>query len=156
MRCSTRLGLVDVYGFKIAAGDIAVRGDGNVQQISGRERIAQELACWLIEPLGTDTIYRRFGSTLADLIGSPVSDEVLADVRAEVYRVVGNYIEYQKRQVSEAMESGAYDFLSVWSPDDIINSFDGIDIEAVADSVQVTVKLTTAAGETVTVVQTSV
>ena len=54
-----------MYGLKIADGDIAVRGDGDVTQVSGAERLSQEISCWLLEPLGTDPMYPKFGSDLA-------------------------------------------------------------------------------------------
>lgn len=144
-----------MYGLKIAGGDIAVRGDGRVSEVEGSERLRQEISHWLLEPLGTDTLYRRFGSTLGEMVGSPMLPDYIAEVRAEVSRVVGNYLEYQKRMISEDKIKGDAVFLSNWKDDDIIDTIDGIDVRSVADTLYVTVKLTTVAGTRVTVVQTS-
>ena len=142
-----------MYCLKIADGDIAIRGDGNSVKLTGAERIRQELLCWLMEPLGSDTLYSRFGSSLWDKVGSPMLDEYIADVRAEVVRVVNNYVEYQNRQINADLLKGEVAFLSNWSDDDIIKSFDGVAVKAVADTLEVTVQLTTVAGSSVVVKQ---
>lgn len=144
-----------MYGLKVSNGDLAVRGDGNVVKITGAERIKQELSHWLLEPLGTDTLYKRFGSTLDNLVGSPILNEYLTEVRSECSRVVQNYVEYQKRQINEDRLRGEDVFMANWKSDDIINSVNGISVKTVADTVRVTVKLTTAGGTLVTVVQES-
>ena len=144
-----------MYGLKISNGDFAVRGDGHVVEITGRNRIEQELAHWLLEPIGTDTLYARFGSRLGELIGSPMLDEYIAEVRSECGRVVQNYVEYQKRQMNEDLLKGETYFLKNWADDDIIESVDGITVKTVADRVRVTVKLTTAAGNRIEVAQES-
>ena len=55
-----------MYTLKIVNGDFAVKGDGNIVQLTGAQRIRQELACWLLEPLGTDKYYSKFGSAIGD------------------------------------------------------------------------------------------
>lgn len=142
-----------MYTFKLVDGDIAVRGDGNIQKISGAERIEQELACWILEPLGSDAMYPRFGSKLSESIGSPALDEYLLDIRAEVTRVVNNYIAYQQRQVDKYRSGSEQDFIDAWNDDDLISVVNGIDISVLADTVQVTVTLTTAGGRSVRVSQ---
>ncbi len=144
-----------MYGIKIAGGDIVVRGDGDVVEISGAERVQQELSHWLMEPLGTDPIYVNFGSTLWDSVGNVASEEHINEVRDEVSRVVSNYVAYQKRQISEDMAKGQGRFMRNWGYGDIIKSVDGIDVSAVADTVYVQVKLTLADGTSVTVNQQS-
>jgi len=138
-----------MYGLKMADGDIAVRGDGNVTEISGRERIEQELSHWLLEPVGTDTIYGGFGSTLQDCVGNPMLDEYISDVRSEVLRVLGNYIEYQNRMIKRDRERDVSTYLRNWPDEDIVVSVSRIDVTAVADTLKVRIELTTAAGTTI-------
>lgn len=142
-----------MYGFKLSGGDIAVRGDGNVSTVTGHERIKQELACWLLEPIGTDPLYPRFGSSLNELIGSPMIEEYTSRVRREVQRVVANYIEYQKNQMNDDMLKGETVYLSNWQDSDIISSVQSIRLNAVADDLHVRVELNTVGGETVVVEQ---
>ena len=143
-----------MYCLELADGDLAIRGDGNSVQLTGARRIEQELSCWLVEPIGSDSMYGRFGSRLWDFVGSPMIDSYIADVRAEVVRVVNNYIEYQKRQINEDILKGEGVFLSNWGDDDIIQRFDGVAINVVADTLEVTVQLTTVAGSSVIVERT--
>ena len=140
-----------MYGFRLAGGDIAVRGDGNVSVVTGAERIKQELACWLLEPLGTDVLYPGFGSTLRDIIGSPMLEEYMSRVRSEVARVVGNYIEYQKNQINESIMASEVDFLTNWQEDDVITDVGGIRMSMMADELHVRVELRLAGGENVVV-----
>ena len=143
-----------MYGLKVTNGDLAVMGDGNVVQVEGQERLQQEIAHWLLEPLGTDTLYNRFGSTLDELVGSPMLPQYIAEVRAEVGRVVQNYMAYQTRQMNEDRAKGEDVFLKNWRDGDIIETLDGIAVNAVADTLTVTVKLTTVAGSKLTITQT--
>ena len=144
-----------MYGIKVVNGDLLVRGDGNVVEISGADRVKQELSHWLIEPLGSDTVYRRFGSTLWDSVGEPVLSQTLNEISAEVERVVNNYIAYQKRQVNEDMLRGVDAFSRNWGADDIIDSVASIDVSAVADTVYVKVELVLSSGDRVVIRQSS-
>ena len=144
-----------MYGLKIVDGDFAMTGDGNIVQITGADRIRQELSHWLLEPLGTDTIYSKFGSSLWDSVGEPMIAEAISDVKSEVSRVVRNYVAYQKRQINEDMLASTDRFMKNWGYDDIIDTVNSIEVNAVADTLYVTVELTTASGETITVEQQS-
>ena len=142
-----------MYTFKIVDGDLAVRGDGNITQLTGAQRIRQELACWLLEPLGTDRFYSKFGSTVGDMIGSPAIEDYLNELQVEVERVVNNYVSYQRGQIQALRSGNAADAINSWSDDDVIASVNSIEVEAIADTVKVTVTLSTAAGQGITVSQ---
>lgn len=139
-----------MYNLKIVDGDLAVQGNGDLVQISGPERIAQELSCWVLEPLGTDFIYPKFGSDLNEHIGSIMSQDELLEVRSEVTRLVRNYVTYQQRQISEANLSG---LVNVWHDNDIVQRIDSIEVQNVADTIEVSVSLTTVGGDRVSVRQ---
>ena len=135
-----------MYGLKVTNGDLAVMGDGNCVLVEGRERLAQEISHWLLEPLGTDALYNRFGSTLDQIIGSPMLAEYIAEVRTEVGRVLQNYMAYQTRQMNEDRLKGDEVFLKNWKDEDIIDAVEGLSVKAVADTLKVTIKLFTVAG----------
>lgn len=138
---------------KMVNGDISVRGDGNSVEVTGVERLVQEISHWLIEPLGTDQLYAKFGSSLWDQVGDPLIDKCVVDVKAEVYRVVSNYVAYQKRQMQEDLNASPDLFMRKWGNDDIVDEFKGVDVNVVADTLYVTVKLKTASGAEFTVNQ---
>ena len=142
-----------MYSLKIVDGDLAMLGDGTIAKVSGAERIRQDLSCWLLEPLGADVMYRNFGSTLGERIGSAITADSLLEVKAEVTRVVNNYIEYQKKQYGDAQLRTTESVVNAWSPDDMIARVDYIHVDSVADTVVVVVKLTTAAGMGISIEQ---
>ena len=142
-----------MYTLKIVNGDFAVKGDGNIAQLTGAQRIRQELACWLLEPLGTDKYYSKFGSAIGDMIGSPILGEYLNELQVEVERVVNNYVSYQRNQIQSLRSGNVEDAVNSWNDDDVIAAVNSIEVEAIADTVKVTVTLTTAAGQGITVSQ---
>lgn len=142
-----------MYSLKIVDGDLAMLGDGNITQVSGADRIKQDLSCWILEPLGTDVMYRNFGSILGESIGMPITPDSLLEVKTEVTRIVNNYIEYQKKQYEESRLQSNAAVVNAWSADDMIARVDYIRVDAVADTVVVVVKLTTAAGMGISIEQ---
>ena len=144
---------IDMYSLKIVDGDLAMLGDGTISKVSGADRIRQDLSCWILEPLGTDVMYPNFGSTLGNDIGAPIVADNLLEIKAEVTRVVNNYIEYQKKQYEDAKLRSTEAVVNAWTPGDMIAKVNGIHVDSVADTVTVVVKLTTAAGEGISIEQ---
>lgn len=142
-------------GLKITDGDLALQGNGDVIQISGAERIAQELSCWLLEPLGSDRLYTGFGSDIGDQIGTIIDSDALLAVKTEVVRVVKNYIAYQQNQMTNAKADNLTDFVNAWNEDDIISTINSVSVTSDSTTVTVVVSLTTAGGSSVTVTQSS-
>lgn len=142
-------------GLKITDGDLALQGNGDVVQISGAERIAQELSCWLLEPLGSDRLYTGFGSDIGDQIGTIIDSDALLAVKTEVVRVVKNYIAYQQNQMTNAKADNLTDFVNAWNEDDIISTINSVSVTSDSTTVTVVVSLTTAGGSSVTVTQSS-
>lgn len=140
-----------MYDLKLVDGDLAVAADGSVNKITGADRIRQELTCWLLEPIGTDVMYGNFGSHLGEYIGTAITNESMVNVRAEVVRVVNNYIAYQKKQYQQATRLSTSSLINSWSGADLIASVDRISVDAVADSIKVMIKLTTMAGMEISV-----
>lgn len=138
---------------QVTGGDIAVRGDGDVVKLTGAERIKQELTLWILEPIGTDVMYPGFGSTIHTYIGQPITEETLAEVRAEVSRIVDNYIAYQTQFMDGYQSRSMQVFLDSWTNADVIRSVDLIDVSAVADTCTISVQLTTVGGESVAITE---
>ena len=144
-----------MYQLQVANGDMVIKGDGKASTVSGAQRIAQDLSCWLLEPLKTDKLYPAFGSDLGSRIGSIISDETILAVKVEVTRVVNNYIANQQSQINSAKASDATDLINAWNSDDIISTINSITVTTVADAVEVVVQLTTVGGTSITVSQST-
>jgi hypothetical protein len=133
---------------KVVDGDIAVGGDGKPVMVEGAARIRQELALWLLEPMGTDRVYPKFGSDLWNYIGTPAFE-------SEVNRVVTNYIAAQNEQIAKDKQRlSDNEFLQVWTDDDIVSTLNSITVSATGTNVNVLVILSTAAATQVSVEQT--
>lgn len=140
--------------FKIVDGDLAVGGDGSIALVEGADRIRQELSLWLLEPVGTDPVYPKFGSELWGYIGAPAFEDNIAFIRAEVVRVVENFIETQQNQMlADKQRYSNEQFLEMWKDDDVISSLNSVVVSAANDTVNVIISLTTVAGASVVVEQ---
>ena len=140
---------------RVIDGDISVGGDGKIVMVEGTERIKQELALWLLEPLGTDSVYPKFGADLWTYIGAPAFEDNLMAIRTEVTRVVNNYIAAQNERIAQDKQSMSNEeFLQCWTDYDIVTSISSINVSQTETDVRVMVSLSTAADTEVTVEQT--
>lgn len=140
---------------RVIDGDISVGGDGKIVMVEGTERIKQELALWLLEPLGTDSVYPKFGADLWTYIGAPAFEDNLMAIRTEVTRVVNNYIAAQNERIAQDKQSMSNEeFLQCWTDYDIVTSISSINVSQTETDVRVIVSLSTAADTEVTVEQT--
>ena len=131
---------MSLHGLKISNGDLAVRGDGQIELVSGPKRIEQDLTCWSLEPLRTDRMYPRFGSTLSTYIGAISSKENHGEIRSEVTRIVNNYMAYQQKRIEAA---SLYDMQNVWTTDEIIGAVSIIRLVPESTNVAIEVELET-------------
>jgi hypothetical protein len=143
-----------MYGIKIAEGDFVVTGGGRTKDVTGRDRIKQELAAWILEPFQFDPYNPTFGSVLGLNIGQPLTDDIVWDVQTEVTRVVNNYIVYQSKQIQAAQSRDDKSWFGyIWHRDDVIEDFRGVSVYRSGTALKVVVSLTTAAGHEVIVTQ---
>jgi hypothetical protein len=126
-------------------GDLALKPNGEVQTVTGRQRLVQELSCWILEPVGTDPAYPNFGSTLTSLVGSAVLSGTTFDIESELLRVLNNYIAYQGAMFEEYIND-PNTFMDVYSPDELVASIDTVRVTRYNDAVVVNVAITTVAG----------
>lgn len=134
----------------LANGDLVVDGTGH-KTVSGSPMIRQELALQLGEPYGTDRFHPEMGSVLVEYIGEPIDDETEMLVRAEVGRVVQQYIGIQQREVLRdhlAVRASRFD------ASDVVTGVTSITATVDFDYVRLSVTLATQAGETIQVNRT--
>lgn len=139
--------------WKISESDVSVRGDGWVNELKGYERVAQEMACWLLEPIGTDPLYPNFGSRLPEMVGSAIGSGTLEDVRSEVMRVLENYVSYTRARIEESRSLDASTYVEMWGKGEVISSIDSVQVDSVADTVRVTVTFSMSDGTQASVSQ---
>jgi hypothetical protein len=80
-------------------GDLAIGTNGAYLLYSGASRIKQDLTLALTEEYGTDRFHPTYGSIVQGYLGQVLSAELMQLVRAEVNRVLQNYLIIQQNEV---------------------------------------------------------
>ena len=137
-----------MYCLQIRDGDLVLDGGGNVATVSTSERIKQDLACWLMEPLGTDFGYPSFGSSIHDFIGTPMWESTRSRIASEVGRVVSNYIAYQRGIYDDHITHGD-DLLAIYSLGDILSGEYSVQVTGETDTIRVRVSVRTEGGQSI-------
>jgi phage baseplate assembly protein W len=134
----------------LAGGDLVVGSTGH-QTISGVPKIRQELALALGEEYKADRFHPDMGSILGDFIGQSVDPESEMLIRAEVGRVVQQYIAIQQREV---LRDHLAQRMSRFDASDVVTGITSIDAQIDFDTVRVSAALLTQAGVQVVVNRT--
>jgi hypothetical protein len=131
-------------------GDLVVGPSGHTT-ITGHAKIRQDMALALGEPLGNDRFHPDWGSVLPSYIGQPIDDETDMLVRAEVARVIDQYMGVQQREISRDGRTGA---VSRFNTGDVVSQVLAINAKVNYDSILVTVSLVTLSGTRVNIKRT--
>lgn len=134
----------------LAGGDLVVGATGH-QTISGSAKIRQELALNLGEDYGTDRFHPDMGSVLIEYIGEPIDDQMDMMVRAEVGRVMQQYISIQDREV---LRDNLAQRMSRFDASDVVVGIASITAQVSYDTIRVSATLRTQAGDSVQVTRT--
>jgi phage baseplate assembly protein W len=134
----------------LSNGDLVVGPDGH-GTLTGVPKIRQDLALAIGEPLGNDRFHPEWGSVLPTYIGQPMDSETDMLVRAEVARVIEQYIAIQQRDISRDAQNGAS---ARYSTSDVLAAIQEIVVNVRYDTIQVTAILITQAGVRLTMKRT--
>lgn len=129
-------------------GDLVIDGAGSYAMVSGAARIRQDLTLALLEEYGTDRFHPKFGSIIKEYLGNAISSDLQQLVKAEVNRVVQNYIIVQQSQV---LRNTQFDVAGQFDTSDVVRAMTSINVETTYDAIFVAVALQTLARETVSV-----
>lgn len=134
----------------LRGGDLVV-GPGGLVTVTGHERVRQDLGVAAREPLGSDRFHPRWGTTLPDMIGLANQPDTEALVRAEILRLVQNYVALQGERMSR---DSSYRRQPRYDASEIIDRIDTIDVRQEMDRLHVRVVLHTLSGAEVTLIET--
>lgn len=137
-----------VKTFALVNGDLAIDGDGQYLMFSGSARIRQDLQLALTEEYGSDRFHPKWGSTVKQYLGFPVTGAVTSRVKAEVNRVVHNYVTLQK---AEVLRDSVVDVKGRFDTSDVVRFVQSIEATPTWDAIQVQAKLQTVNRETITI-----
>lgn len=129
-------------------GDLAIGTNGAYLLYSGVSRIKQDLTLALTEEYGTDRFHPTYGSIVQSYLGQVLSPELMQLVRAEVNRVLQNYLVIQQNEV---LRDTLVDVTNRFDTSDVVQSVDNVTARAVLDTIYLSATLTTLSRETVTI-----
>lgn len=129
-------------------GDLAIGTNGAYLLYSGVARIKQDLTLALTEEYGTDRFHPTYGSIVQSYLGQVLSAELMQLVRAEVNRVLQNYLVIQQNEV---LRDTLVDVANRFDTSDVVQSVDNVAARAVLDTIYLSATLTTLSRETVTI-----
>lgn len=153
-----------MHKLKVQNGDFVLGPNNQLVTVRGKEKLVQDLRLFLQEPLGTSYLTPRFGSTLNSMaardplgrqqsayVGTEMNEVAIAEIVAEVDRVLSVYQQGQVNAVKDAKTSG---MLYMFSRGEILNTINKIDSQIVGDVVVIKADITTGTGENLQITAT--
>lgn len=144
------------WSLALQDGDLTMEG-GSFQQVSGGQKLLQDLICWCAEPIGTDDMHTDFGSVfdggtlptgevVPSPIGNPDQQAVQNQIETEVQRIIGLY---KVAQLARIRRDNLIYGRSTITPDEVVANIDAIDVSTDMDTMNVQVKVSTYAGQSI-------
>lgn len=133
---------------RLTDGDLSIGLTSDYDMVRGVSKVAQDIRCALLEPLGNDRFHPGYGSDLESFIARSVTYDTRMEVQSEVNRVVGNYAAVQRDKIEADMYSGED---TRYSTEEVVSAVSGISVDTQTDSMSVTIGLTTVSGDSIVV-----
>lgn len=129
-------------------GDLSINPDGSYLLYNGAARIRQDLQLALSEEYGTDRFHPTFGSIVRSYLGNPISAQTEQLVRAEVNRIIQNYIVLQQNEV---IQDTVVDVAGRFDTSDVVRNVEKVEAKTLLDAIYIHATLITLARKTVTI-----
>lgn len=145
--------------FRVEDGDFSLNKSRRADMVLGRDKLVQDLSLWLLEPLGIGFTTPSFGALLnyqdvgsrgartGHFIGRMITEERIAEVGAEVDRILNLYQQNQIQKIRKARLEGT---LHLYHRSEILDSVEEVSTAEDADRLIVSVGLTTGANSNLT------
>jgi hypothetical protein len=131
-------------------GDLSV-GPQGYKTVTGASRIRQDLALALGEILKSDRFHPEWGSVLVNFIGQPIDTSLEFQIKAEVARVLKEYIAIQNKNI---IRTGLNRSRQVVDTGDIVKSVQDITVKVSYDTIYVMASLLTYSGTNIAISRT--
>jgi hypothetical protein len=141
------------YSLMIANGDLSFNG-ASLDTVDGSNKLVQDLACCVLEPMGTDPSHPEFGSLIeggvdpsgnvsAGVIGSPNDAHAASIVVSEVRRICDAYQSQQQGRYSSDVQTYGK---STITASEMLISVEGITASQETDTLMINATLATGGG----------
>lgn len=140
------------WSLKLRHGDLTLSG-ASLAMVTNEEKLAQDLRCWILEKMGTDSLHPSFGSLIdggvrldgrveLGVIGTE-PDTALAMIESELHRIVS---EYQAQQLARAKGDRFSYNKSTLSLREALLALTNIEATMVGDNLNIVMSIQTANG----------
>lgn len=146
------------WSLQLRNGDLSL-GGASYGTVTGEDKLAQDLRCFILEQMGTDDMHLDYGSTLnggrmpdgtlvPGVIGHATNDEFAElEVESELRRIIG---QYQARQLQRAKDDRLVYGKTTLHRGEVVLGVRSIAIQRTVDTMNVTITIETAADSLVT------
>lgn len=147
------------WSLHLRNGDLNPSGPGGLAQVTGSQKLVQDLRCALLTPIGTDPLHLDFGSTLdggtgpdgsiiPSAIGSVIDTNTILYIESEIRRVLTGY---QEQQVNRLLaDQATLGGKNTFAQGEILYSIDNVNVQQIGDVVVASAALTTSDGDSIT------
>ena len=134
--------------FHIRNGDIDI-SNGSIVEITGAEKVAQDLKTWLLNDLAHNRFHPWLGSSLDDYVGRVPEYPHLHAIKTRVRESLNAYIADQVRELKRRVEKkgNALAAIILAEPNSIIRAFTKLEVHAYATDIIVKIGFDTFAGQ---------
>ncbi len=129
-------------------GDVVLSANRRANFVYGKDKLLQDLQLWLLEPVGTGYVTKRFGSLLDSLIGSNSPQQQVAQIVTEVQRVLALYQRWQIERMRQSKEMVGD--MRYWHSTEVLNLVEDIETDVFGNRVQLRVKIRTFSNDSLT------
>lgn len=147
------------WSLQISHGDFSV-SQSQYGVVTDTSKLVQDLRCALLEKMGTDDMHPYYGSLInggtmpdgtvtAGVIGLLDWQQVTNTVNAEIERIASTY---QAQQLNRAKDDRQTYNRVTLSPAEVLIAISNIKFLQVQDTLQVSIEIQTAAGQTISAV----
>lgn len=142
------------YSLMIANGDLSFNGD-SFDVVQGSDKLIQDLACCVLEPMGTDQMNPEFGSLIdggtdttgtvvAGVIGAPNDNAAQAFVISEIQRICA--AEQATQQARYSADVQTYGKSTIIASEALL-AVSNVSATSTTDTLAISATLTTGTGD---------
>lgn len=139
------------YSLRIENGDLMIGNNRSLEVVTGKAKLFQDLALWILERVGTDPATPTYGSTLdggvvdgqelPSFIGQLPTAQNLNLIKSEVLDLLHQYQQMQIMKMKQELIE--YDGKHTLKGDEVLHRIDSVEIRAIDTLVLVRVVCTT-------------
>lgn len=146
------------FSFQLLNGDLNPQGPSGLAQVTGSQKLIQDLRCWYLTAIGSNPLHLDYGSSLdggpgtdgtpiMSLLGNVIDANLILQVEAEIRRVLAAYQQQQVQRLLQDQQnlSGKNTF----SQGELLQQVDSVNVSQVGDVLVANVQITTMDGTTI-------